>query len=79
MLGVPVINIDFKEPTSPDPLFKLNSLKWTISKSNELQKTIDYIYNMNNDEYFKKYEEAAAYLKNYFHPVEERYLREFII
>lgn len=79
MCGIPVIHIDFKEPASPDPLFKLDSLKWTVSEEDELRKVVDYVYGMNNEEYLKKYEGAASYLKNYFYPTEEKYLREFII
>ena len=79
MLGIPVVHIDFKEPTSPDPLFKLNSLKFTVSaEKDKLCDSIENIYGMDNEEYFKKYEEAVSYLKDYFHPVEEKYLKEFI-
>ena len=44
MLGIPVVHIDFKEPTSPDPLFKLNSLKFTVSA--EKDKLCDSIENI---------------------------------
>lgn len=78
MLGIPVIHIDFKELLNKDPLFELNSLKWTVSRADELKNAIDHIYNMENEEYLIKYNEAVVYLKNYFHPVEEKYLKEFI-
>lgn len=78
MCGIPAINVDFKEPANPDPLFKLNNLKWTASSGKELRDRIDYIYGMGDDEYLEKYNRAMLYLKRYFYPVEEKYLEEFI-
>lgn len=78
MCGIPAINVDFKEPANPDPLFKLNDLKWTVFSEKELRDRIDYIYGMGEDEYLEKYNRAMLYLKRYFYPVEERYLEEFI-
>ena len=77
--GIPVVHIDFKGPSNRDPLFKLNNLKWTTSDKDELRKVVDYIYNMDDEEYLKRYKDAMDYLNRYFYPVEERYLREFII
>lgn len=76
--GIPAINIDLKEPANPDPLFKLNDLKWTVSSGQELRDRIDYIYEMGDNEYLEKYNSAMSYLKEYFYPVEEKYLKEFI-
>ncbi|MFC1621039.1 hypothetical protein ACFL2G_01925 [Candidatus Omnitrophota bacterium] len=78
MRGVPAIHINFKEPVSPDPLFKLNSFKWTVSSKEELHTAIDYIYSMGNEEYTERYSEAVSYIKRYFHPVEDRYLERFL-
>jgi len=78
MCGVPVVHVDLKEPVSTDPLFRLNSLKWTVSDKNELSKVIDYINHIDNEEYLKKYNDALVYLKRYFYPVEEKYLKEFV-
>lgn len=78
MLGIPVAHVDIKEPLSLDPLFRLNSLKWTISSKEELYKVLEYVSRMDDKEYFKKYNEALAYLKRYFYPVEENYLEQFI-
>lgn len=78
MCGMPIIHLDFKEPASPDPLFKLNSLKWTVSNKDELFKAINDVYAMNHEEYLEKYNKAISYLKRYFYPVEEKYLQEFI-
>jgi len=79
MCGVPVVHVDLKEPISLDPLFRLNSLKWTVSDRDELFRVIDCIYNMDDEEYMRKYNEALSYLKGYFYPVEENYLKEFIV
>jgi len=78
-LGVPVVHVDIKEPMSIDPLYKMNNgLKWTAASRDELSTVIDYIYNMDNEEYLRKYKEARLYLKKCFNPVEERYLKEFV-
>lgn len=76
--GVPVVHLDIKEPLSIDPLFNLNSLKWTVSDKEGLCRIIDYVSNMDEKEYLEKYNDAMAYLRRYFYPVEEKYLREFI-
>lgn len=78
MAGVPVVYADLKEPISLDPLFRLNSLKWVVSDGNELSRVVDYLYHMGNEEYLEKYKKALEYLKEYFYPVEEKYLQEFI-
>lgn len=78
MCGVPIICVDLKEPICPDPLFKLNSLKWSVSSGEDLCKVIDYIYNMGEAEYMGKFNEAMVYLKQYLYPVEEGYLKQFI-
>ena len=78
MLGVPVAYVDIKEPISLDPLFRLNSLKWTISNKNELYQLLEYISTMDDKEYFEEYNKASSYLKKYFYPVEKTYIEEFI-
>ena len=77
-MGVPVIHVDLKEPMSLDPLFKLDFLKWTVSDQQGLRRTIDYVCNMDEEEYMRSYEKARAYIKDYFYPVEEKYLKEFL-
>ena len=77
MCGIPAIHVDFKEPVNSDPLFKVNSFKWSVFGKDELCNVIDYIYTMNDDEYLKRHSDAMDYLKRYFYPVEERYLKKF--
>ena len=79
MRGVPVIHVDFKESLNRDPLFKLNSLKWTVSDERKLHGIIDHIYNMDEEEYLREYKHARAYLKSYFYPIKEKYLEKFVI
>lgn len=79
MCGVPVIYVDLKEQASLDPLFNINSLKWSISDKNELSTVIDNIHGMDDEEYLRKWSKAAIYLKRYFYPVEEKYMKEFIV
>jgi hypothetical protein len=79
LCGIPAVCVDLKEPINPDPLFKLNKLKWTIFDKPSLINTVDHIYNMDEVEYEKNYKDAVMYLKDYFYPVEEKYLEEFII
>lgn len=78
MCGVPVIYVDLREPICTDPLFKLNSLKWSVSNGNDLCRVIDYILNMDDAEYLKKFNEAMAYLRQYLYPVEEKCLKQFV-
>lgn len=79
LCGMPAIYVDFKEPISMDPLFKLNSLKFSASNREELLMAIENIYNMDDKAYEERYGEALSYLRKYFYPVEEKYLKEFII
>ena len=78
MRGTPVINIDFKEEASPDPLFNLNSLRWVVSSKKDMLKAVEHIYGMDDEEYARKNNAASSYLKKYFYPVQENYLKEFI-
>jgi len=76
--GIPVIHVDLKGPLNHDPLFDLNSLKWTASNKEELLIAIDCISKMDNEEFLEKHSRAVSYLKEYFYPVQEDYLKEFI-
>jgi hypothetical protein len=78
MRGIPVINVDIKEPIDPDPLFRMSGLKWTVSNATQLREAITHINSMEDDEYRKRYDETVGYIEKYFYPPEERYLESFV-
>ena len=78
-LGIPVVYVDLKPPLNMDPLFKLDFLKWVVSDKEDLCNVIDRIYNMGEAEHQAGYRKALSHLRDYFYPVEEKYLQEFMI
>jgi hypothetical protein len=78
MMGLPVIHIDLGEPISVDPLFECNHLKWTVKHPDELIPAIDEIYNLDEDEFKHQQKLARKYVENYFLPVTDERMEEFL-
>lgn len=78
MMGLPVIHMDLGGPLNVDPLFECNYLKWCVKHKEDLITTINDIYNMDNSEFKKQQELARKYVENYFLPVTDELMEEFI-
>jgi hypothetical protein len=78
MMGLPAIHIDLGGLLNVDPLFECNYLKWCIKNKEDLITTINDIYNMVDSEFKKQQELARKYVENYFLPVTDELMEEFI-
>jgi len=78
-MGKPVIHYDMGTVLSYDPLFECRSLKWTVTRETSLHETIQAIYNLSDEEFYRQQEEAKRYLGSYFYPVTEDNMQKFII
>lgn len=78
MIGIPIIYVDINEFYNCDPLFECNHLKWIVDKEENLIRTINEIYNMDDKEFNRQQRLARKYMENYFLPVTDKRLKEFI-
>jgi hypothetical protein len=78
MMGIPLIYIDINKFYDCDPLFECNHLKWTVKHEKDLIETINKIYDMDDKNFKKQQKQAKEYMKDYFSPVNDKGLREFI-
>jgi len=78
MVGIPVIYVDIDEIYDCDPLFECNHLKWRIGLEKELLKAVNEIYTMSDLEFKKQQILARKYMEDYFLPVTDERLEEFL-
>jgi predicted glycosyltransferase len=78
MMGIPVIYVDANKFYNSDPLFECNHLKWTVKHEKDLVVTINKIYDMGDENFKKEQKQSKEYLKDYFSPVNDKGLKEFI-
>jgi hypothetical protein len=76
--GLPVINVEFDDFITVDPLFEFHDFKWTVSKPEELAGAIDAIYAMSDEEYYRRQQKGFEFVKNYFYPVNDENMRKFL-
>ncbi len=76
--GLPVIDVEFDDFLSPDPLFDFSDFKWTAANREELLDAVEEISALSDDEYYKRQEKGLEYVQQYFLPVNEENLAEFI-
>ena len=77
-LGIPLIRYRMGNLLSYDPLFECDHLKWECSEDNSLIDTIESIYQLSDEEFSKRAQEAKKYLDRYFHPVTDSNLNKFV-
>jgi len=77
--GVPIIHLtnDF-DLLSPDPLFNLFSYKWIITHNDNLNETLNLIKNLEPNLKEKLLSDALRHIDQYFHPVNQQCLMQFI-
>lgn len=78
MLGRPVINFDRGDPLSYDPLFELKDFKWRVSDGIDLPSTLGVIRGLSDQEYCMLQERARRYVMNYFRPVDDDAMSQFL-
>ena len=76
--GLPVINVEFDDFISVDPLFDFNDFKWTVRRPEELADTIETIYALDDDDYYERQKRGFEFIKNYFFPVTDENMEVFI-
>ena len=77
-LGIPLIRYRMKNLLSYDPLFEFNHFKWECSEGDSLIDIIEYIYELSDEEFSKRAQEAGKYMDRYFHPVTDSNLNKFV-
>jgi len=76
--GLPVINVEFNDFISPDPLFCFNEFKWTVAKPEEFEPAIESIIKLSDDEYSSRQAEGLEFVSNYFYAVNETNVEVFL-
>lgn len=76
--GLPVINVEFRDFISPDPLFCFNEFKWTVTKPEELEPAIEFIIKLSDDEYYSRQAKGFEFVWNYFYAVNEKNVKVFL-
>ncbi|MCU0284923.1 MAG: hypothetical protein MUF15_00865 [Acidobacteria bacterium] len=76
--GLPVIDVEFDDFITVDPLFEFHDFKWTVNNPGELAEAIEAIYALNDEEYYERQQKGFAFVKNYFYPVTEENMRRFL-
>ena len=76
--GLPVINVEFDDFISVDPLFDFNDFKWMVGRPEELEDAIEKVYALSDEDYYERQKRGIEFVKNYFYPVNEENLRKFL-
>ncbi len=76
--GIPAIYIALNEIVSPDPLFQCEHFKYNVKREDELAKTIEAIYQLADDEYYRQQLMAVKYARDYIYDITDERLGEFI-
>jgi len=78
VLGRPVIYFDDNHFLPNDPLFELESFKWTINVNDEIIEVINMINELSDKTLEDLHNTAIKYVTNYYNPVNNHYLKEFL-
>lgn len=76
--GLPVVNVEFDDYISPDPLFQLEDFKWSVDTPDGLTVALREIQDLSDEDFMAQREKAEAFVREYFYPVTEENLRVFI-
>jgi len=77
-IGRPVVHYDIGSVFNYDPLFESGDLKWVVSEDVRLAVILEKIRGLSDEEFLSSWEKAKAYLNNYFYPINEGNLTEFM-
>jgi hypothetical protein len=76
--GLPVINIEFEDFISPDPLFNFTAFKWNAGNEQELLAAVEAIYALSDSDYYERQKKARDFVRKYFYPVNEKNMEVFL-
>jgi hypothetical protein len=77
--GMPLIHYDMQQVVlSYDPLFRCRHLKWTVTKCDSLPDIIEKINSLSDREFSLQVNLAKEYMINYFNPVTDEIMGEFL-
>lgn len=77
-MGKPIINFDKEDLFSYDPLFDCPHFKWTVNPHQELRPVLEEIYALADEDFLASYQNAHAYLVEYFYPVNSANMASFL-
>lgn len=75
--GRPVVNVEFEDFISPDPLFEISTFKWEISAPDQLAGVLREIESLSDEEFDRRRSLALRFVEDYFFPVTDENLRAF--
>lgn len=76
--GLPVINIEFQDFISPNPLFNFTDFKWNAGNEQELLTAIETLYGLSDSDYYERQKKARDFVRKYFYPVNEKNMEVFL-
>jgi hypothetical protein len=76
--GMPVINIEFQDFISPDPLFNFTGFRWNAANEQELLAAVEAIYGLSDTDYYERQKQARDFVRKYFYPVNEKNIGIFL-
>lgn len=77
--GLPVIEVEFDDFITVDPLFEFTDFKWTARHPAELEQVIETVYALSDEEYYQGQQKGFEFVMKYFYPVNEENLKKFLI
>ena len=77
-MGIPLIHYNMQTILSNDPLFRCNTLKWTVTDNDSLAEVVESISALDDDNYSQQTQQAREYISRYFFPVTKENLDKFL-
>ncbi len=77
-MGKPIINFNRQDLFSYDPLFDCPHFKWTVNPHQALMPVLETIYALSDEDFAASYQNAYAYLCQYFYAVNPATMSSFL-
>ncbi|MDO8662373.1 MAG: hypothetical protein Q7K98_04040 [Candidatus Omnitrophota bacterium] len=77
-LGRPVVHYNTGSILNYDPLFESSDFKWVVNENVSLTVILEKINSLDDQEFTSGWKKAKTYLDDYFHPITEENMKEFI-
>ena len=76
--GVPVIDVEFGDFITVDPLFDFHDFKWRVGAPGELAGVIEKIYALSDEDFYRGQKKGFEFVSKYFYPVTVENLKTFL-
>lgn len=76
--GLPVIDVEFDDFITVDPLFDFDDFKWKVEKPEGLTGAIEQVYGLSDEEYYRRQRKGFEFVSHYFYPVTEENMEKFL-